>query len=420
MAVFRDDMLRIEYLPAHEYYVPENGYIASEDDDDDETPVKVVTFKAAGRVIADRLDIMGIDESTTFAYLNDQFADRSSVFYDFNLLEGLPDDDKARISEVRELRASLTGAGWVQRLANSVEDPPGTRAFDNPGSRTWLLDELDQWDERFVMRAALLAFPDAEVVLDVTELEENGWMNESEPVSLASGSIGEIRTAAAIHAPVVVLTEGRTDAEFLSSALTITQPHLTDLIRFLDYERRPEGGVSALIRTVRAFAAAGIVNRVVAVFDNDTAAADGLRNVDPSNFPPHIKILRYPTLDLAKAYPTLGPPTTESPNASVALANVNELAGSIELYLGRDVLAQSDGSFRPVQWTAFIPGMSRYQGEVVEKNVIHEAFRAKCTQALKEPESVKHQDWEGLRLILDEIRAAAQSAVGGLGTAPLR
>jgi hypothetical protein len=41
---------------------------------------------------------------------------------------------------------------------------------------------------------------------------------------------------------MIVLTEGKTDAEFLGAALTLLYPHLTDLVRFLDYERRPEGG----------------------------------------------------------------------------------------------------------------------------------------------------------------------------------
>ncbi len=65
---------------------------------------------------------------------------------------------------------------------------------------------------------------------------------------------------------MVVLTEGKTDAEFLAAALPVLYPHLTDLVRFLDYARRPEGGVGALLHTVRAFAAAGIANRVVALW----------------------------------------------------------------------------------------------------------------------------------------------------------
>src|SRR5262249_6936150 len=158
---------------------------------------------------------------------------------------------------------------------------------------------------------------------------------------------------------------------------------------------------------VRAFAAAGIVNRVVAIFDNDTAAADGLRVIEQASFPAQIQIIRYPTLDLAKEYPTLGPPTVQSPTGSISLADVNGLAGSIELYLGRDVLTQPDGTLCPIQWKSFIVGMGQYQGEVVNKAHIHEGFRAKHALALQNPSNVEEQDWEGMRLILDTIRAAA-------------
>jgi hypothetical protein len=258
-----------------------------------------------------------------------------------------------------------------------------------------LLREIDYWDDRYALRIVLLAFPDAEVVLDISTVNGFEYLAESALASLASRAAQTISGMAGMHAPTVVLTEGRTDAEFLAAALAIIYPHLTDLIRFLDYERRPEGGVSALVRMVRAFSAAGIVNRVVAVFDNDTAAADALRVIEHAILPAQIQVIRYPTLDLAKEYPTLGPPTVQSPTGSVSLADVNGLAGSIELYLGRDVLAQADGVLFPVQWKSFIAGIGQYQGEVVNKDRIHEAFRAKYALALQNPNHVKEQDWEG-------------------------
>ena len=139
------------------------------------------------------------------------------------------------------------------------------------------------------------------------------------------------------------------------------------MVRFLDYERKPEGGASAVLRAVRAFDAAGIANRVVAVLDNDTAAADTLRGYRQSGPSDRIRVMQYPPINLAGQYPTLGPPTMRSPHASIELADVNGLAGSIELYLGRDVLTGQDGNLRPVQWTSFVAGMGRYHGEVTAK-----------------------------------------------------
>lgn len=328
-------------------------------------------------------------------------------------MAGLDDNLRESIECERSFRSSLTAQDWIARLASSREEDPGI--FDrNIGDRRWLLSELDYWDERFALRAVLLSFPDSEVLLDVTDLEDGGWLEESRRDAMASEAAAVIAGMAGMHAPIVVLTEGRTDAEFLKAALVVLYPHLTDLIRFLDYDQKAEGGAGALVRMVRAFAAAGIANRIVAVFDNDTAAADALRVLDLSKLPNQMRVLQYPPIEIAANYPTLGPPNQYSPAGSTAVADVNGLAGSIEVYLGRDVLTGSDGKLRPVQWKSFIVGAQRYQGEVVDKTSIHDAFRAKFKLASSRPEVISGQDWEGLRLIIDAIRNAAQDAFGGI------
>ena len=119
--------------------------------------------------------------------------------------------------------------------------------------------------------------------------------------------------------------------------------------------------------------------------------------------------MQYPDFDLARSYPTLGDPTLESPDKTIAMADVNGLAASVELYLGEDVLATQNGSLRPVQWKAFIAGMDRYQGEVTGKPDIHKAFRAKAAKARRDPSVISQQDWGGLRLILDALLAPFRS-----------
>jgi hypothetical protein len=155
------------------------------------------------------------------------------------------------------------------------------------------------------------------------------------------------------------------------------------------------------VRQVKSFAAAGIANRVLALFDNDAAAGDALRTLDVAGLPSNIRVMQFPYLLLAANYPTLGPPVIGAPEGSISQADVNGLAASVQLYLGRDVLIQANGDVRPVHWRSYIPGIQRYQGEVTGKDEIHRAFRAKCSAALTDPTSVANQDWEGLRLILD-------------------
>jgi len=188
--------------------------------------------------------------------------------------------------------------------------------------------------------------------------------------------------------------------------LELLFPHLTDVIKFLDYEARPEGGVGPLTQLVKSFAAAGVANRVVAIYDNDSAAADAMQALRRINLPTNIVATQYPALDDLREYPTLGPPTIANPNGTQQLANVNGLAGSIELYLGRDVLADETGLPLPVQWQSFIKGVGRYQGEVLNKQGIHKSFRAKLARCRANPKEIENSDWSGIRQILESLLQA--------------
>jgi hypothetical protein len=111
---------------------------------------------------------------------------------------------------------------------------------------------------------------------------------------------------------------------------------LASYVRFWDYGFRNEGGASVAVNTLKSFAAAGISNRIVAIFDNDSAAYEAVSALKEVTLPPQYKVIHYPDIDLANEYPTLGP------QGNVTM-NVNRLAGSIELYLGTDVLKDAKG-----------------------------------------------------------------------------
>ncbi|WP_143736892.1 HEPN/Toprim-associated domain-containing protein [Microbispora sp. GKU 823] len=401
LAVFRDDMINYRSARARDYY--------GEGVDDEH--VEVIEFRAPGQRIADRLDVMGIDAETALSLLDQVIDDERDPVDHFMLADPEFDDlrESARLN--RAALESLDAKEWVAQFPNSPTEVYADDPWPLIGSRSWLLDLLDKVDDddRFSLRLILLALPEAEVILDVTDLVSGGWLPD-QPLKIASGGMDEMRTVASTHAPTVVLTEGRTDAEFLSAALSVLHPHLTDLIRFLDFDQRNEGGAGALVRLVRAFAAAGIANKVVALFDNDSAASDALRVLNTTTLPPNIRVVRYPDIDLASTYPTLGPPTMEAPRGSLDQANVNGLAGSIELYLGRDVLTLPDGAFRPVQWQSL--HKSGYHGVVTDKDQIHELFRAKVDAARRNPSKVAEQDWDGLCRILDKILTAFRSSRG--------
>jgi hypothetical protein len=380
LTIFREDMARIRYVPARKYW-PEQW----PDAQDDGPLVPVTEYRVTADILSERLELMGFIEGLALARIDGGFA-ADHALSNLGIVE----------SEEVALARSLNSRIWLERLRSSRDDVLGP-SLD---SRSWLLQQVAGLDFLWRLRAILLAFPEAEVVLDVTETGERG-------------AAKTLNYKASAYAPIIVLTEGKTDTEFLKAALAILYPHLTDLIRFLDYERKPEGGAGALANNIRAFAAAGIVNRMIAIFDNDTAAAEALSRVDASSFAPGIQILRYPNLKLAESYPTVGPPTANSPQGSISLTNINGLAGSIEIYLGTDVLKQEDGSLQPIQWTSFSHGMQKYQGEITNKAKIQEKFRIKYKTAQEHPETVQHGDWSALKLIVDAIRYAARDALLG-------
>jgi hypothetical protein len=194
-------------------------------------------------------------------------------------------------------------------------------------------------------------------------------------------------------AKTIVLTEGKTDAWILEQSLRILYPHLQDYFSFLDFEVTSiGGGVGNLANMVKAFASAGIINNVVALFDNDTAAVAACKTLETLTLPSNILMRRLPELDFLSNYPTVGP------SGEVEL-NVNGIAASIELYLGEDVLKIDGERFTPVQWTGYDRGMKQYQGEVLEKAELHKRFRRKVENWNG---SLGHE-WDGLRSIFSVI-----------------
>lgn len=202
---------------------------------------------------------------------------------------------------------------------------------------------------------------------------------------------------------VIVLTEGRSDARILSESLSLLYPHLADYFSFMDFDGvRIGGGAGSLVNIVKAFAGAGIVNRTVALFDNDTAAKAALTGLRSIRLPSNIVVKQLPRLAELESYPAIGP-------SGLALMNVNDVAGGLELYLGADLLTESSGGRLPVQWTGYEPSARAYQGELISKGEAQDRFWARLKACKADPRVVGATDWHGIRAILGELFAAFRS-----------
>lgn len=250
-------------------------------------------------------------------------------------------------------------------------------------------------DIRFFLRAFLETCPDNTLVEeDITDLVSSGYYDPDETV--CTNALCGLTASYPADEKIIVLTEGAFDRSVLEDSLRLLYPHLWEYYSFMDFgTANAEGGVGFLVSTIKAFAGSGISNRVVALFDNDTAAHEAVRGLTKTSVPPNIKILMYPPVPIAVQYPTLGP-------SGASEADINGSACSIELYLGRDVLTR-DGKLIPVQWKGYSSGTGGYQGEIQDKKYIHDAFSKQLRDCREDASLVGRTDWSGIRAILEAM-----------------
>ena len=160
----------------------------------------------------------------------------------------------------------------------------------------------------------------------------------------------------------------------------------------MDFESsKCEANASRLVHTIKSFIGSGTRDLIIALFDNDTAGMKEIENLKKIQFPENIKVLQYPEIELAKKYPTLGP-------TGIQAMDVNGLACSIEMYLGKDVLTEANG-FIPVKWTGLVEKMDKYQGVVLKKKEIQKRFRQKVKETYSG--TMLKDNWKELIQILE-------------------
>lgn len=168
---------------------------------------------------------------------------------------------------------------------------------------------------------------------------------------------------------VLILTEGKSDTEVLSTAIQVMYPEFSDLFQFVDFQEFSiEGGASMLTKMVKAFAGVRLDQSILALFDNDAAGLAERHHVDRVKaLPNNIKTMVLPDIELARDYPTIGP-------EGERLMDVNGAASSIELFLGKEALTDRSGRLHPIRWTGWNAQIQRYQGALEHKDDITKRF----------------------------------------------
>ncbi len=388
-------------------------YVTDEyvDEYDESNPFTIMEYRCTAAAARDRLDLQGFTCEVAEAYFEKEL---ESAARDNE--ESKKDQRLTRIAHIFEERhrviRKLTFSSWLdgfirikeERLTRtSIDELPDTDV-QLPLLRYMIEGFKDSygfpgWDYRHFIRTALETAPPEEVLTyDLSDLVAGGWVDETdELIAIAENLIDEDFV---VSKRVIVLTEGDVDRQVLERSLRLLYPHLADYFHFFDFTgRKLGGGAGELVKLVRAFAAADVRHRILALFDNDTAARAALKSLDVDSLPTNIVVRQYPSLSLARKYPTIGP-------SGEAHLDVNGLAGSLELYLGNDVLKSDKGGFFPVQWKGYDQGTSAYQGVILDKQKALDRFWGKLAHCETHPDQIANYDWEGIKAIIDTMRRA--------------
>lgn len=387
--------------------------IYTPDPDREEEEEEVIDYATTVAWASRRLDIMGFTmdrcraeyERTRSALIDEVRSDLDDDDDVSEKSEWFDEYERRRLAELNSVHFDAYVEGLREILASRLRPDP----FDDgkaPGLSDvvkYMLEVDEDWwyfrffskDPRCFLRVAFSVCAEESLVTqEISDLADSGWIDGSQP--LCEQAITALLATFPENAPRIVLTEGSTDTAILRKALAILFPQLVGYYTFFDFEgSRAAGGAAQLVSVVKAFAAARISNRVIAIFDNDTAAHEAVRALRSVELPKNIVVLHYPEIATLSRYPTLGP-------AGEAFLDVNGTAASIELYLGRDVLERS-GQLAPVQWGGHSAAMKRFQGAVVDKEQLQEAWHRKAAECQGDSSKIVAENWVELRAIWESV-----------------
>lgn len=390
--VIPDDILSVfqskdRKILHHEVVRSDYNYLHNDSIDGSEEDLSYYYFYIAKREsVAQRLDIAGINYERMRADFQEGIKEyRDLVVESHKNSKKFQKEIKKRSGDKSSpvLRLDIDGYTfevWLNNVRLTLEER--IRVYKNGKSKSFkevisysfkYFSEtfgfpFERYDTRYLLRIALDMFSGENVILVYTDLVINDYMSpHDDPLETAKEYDG---LSIPIFGKAIVLTEGTSDNYFLSSCLKIIYPDLSESIHFVDFgEVNAAGGASQVVAFIKILAAAGIRNRVIAIFDADTAAQDALKGLNGVNLPSNITVILLPEKGSFSHWPTIGP---QGENIEV---DINKKAVSLELFFPAKLLRDEAGVRYPIQWKGFNSSLRQYQGEIVNKDGIQRKFR---------------------------------------------
>lgn len=214
------------------------------------------------------------------------------------------------------------------------------------------------------------------VIQDITEVVNAGYYKPEEEIIKNQKKI-------------TILTEGTSDINIISKSIQLLYPHLFDYYNFKDFKiSSASGNAHQLFLEIKSLIAINHKGKIVALFDNDGEGLKWFDELKKIKIPENFVVLTYPDIALLENYPSENN-TNE---------NFNGVAGSIEMYLGKDIL-QEEGKFIPIELsTQSIP-----QGAIKYKSNLQKKYLKKISKCKKDSTKIEEFDWNDMKLLLNKV-----------------
>ena len=315
-------------------------------EEDEENEVVLLVQKAS--VIKKRLSIYGFSNKLQSEIVKICLDDHE------RLLRELIKNERRDKQYRNSLEKELSELKDYRKNGDDAIDVISRIRTEDPLNGDWILNQIP--DEIIFYSAVKNLDDDDYVIIDYSEFGDDKRPEDFEFNRKSNNPI--------------IIVEGKNDLKVLNESLKVIYPELVDNITFLDIANfNIEGSAGDVVKMIKSFAGAGIRNRILAILDNDTAAQCTLRAINGKGIklPNNIKIVQYPGIELLQQYPTVGP-------QGESLMNINGLAGSIEMYLGKEALTDDDGKLERVMWRGYMQDVDKYQGVLINKNIVNKRF----------------------------------------------
>jgi len=221
---------------------------------------------------------------------------------------------------------------------------------------------------------------DSLVIQDITEVVNAGYYKPEDEI---------INNLMESKEKITILTEGTSDINIISKSMQLLYPHLFNYYNFKDFKiSKASGSANQLTLEIKSLISINHKNKVIALFDNDGEGLTQINILKKINIPKNFIISTYPCTDLLKNYPT----------SNNKFENVNGIAGSIEMYLGKDILKEQE-EFIPIQLTnQDIP-----HGKIKSKDNLQKLYFKKIKRCEKDNDIIKEFDWSEMELLLNQV-----------------